>query len=388
MRRKRDRPKDRALRRALALLMTGATLWVVGLTADTAAALQALKQLSSSPDFVSAALQAELGQVQAEGPAGALDGWALAVLGQSGLLTAGEQAVADYLADQAAAEESQPPQPPADSQAPDSPAPSEGEQQPEAVERTITGDSGTVGAENISIRNDTAITLDMDKVMARQVELELGDGPQILIMHTHGSEAYTMDGGDVYEPSDSYRTTDNQYNVVRVGEEMKAVFESMGLEVIHDTTLYDYPGYNGSYDRSLEGVRRYLEQYPTIRIVLDVHRDALIAEDGTNYKTVSEVNGEKVAQVMMVIGSSDSGLEHPNWPQNLALAVRVQRELNQLGDTLARPINLRSARFNQQLSTGSLLVEVGTNGNTLQEAIRGARLFAQAAGEVFLSLRK
>ena len=376
------------MRRAAALLMAGAALWVVALTSDTAAALQTLRRLGASPEFVSAALQAELGRVQAEGPAGTLDGWAMAVLGQSGLLSAGEEAVADYLADQRPEESTAAEEPEASLPAESQPPPQETAGQPEAVERTITGDSGNAGAEDISIRNDTAITLDMDKVMARQVELELGDGPQILIMHTHGSEAYTMDGEDVYEPSDSYRTTDNQYNVVRVGEEMKAVFESMGLEVIHDTTLYDYPGYNGSYDRSLEGVRSCLEQYPTIRIVLDVHRDALIAEDGTNYKTVSEVNGEKVAQVMMVIGSSDSGLEHPNWPQNLALAVRVQRELNQLGDTLARPINLRSARFNQQLSTGSLLVEVGTNGNTLQEAIRGARLFAQAAGEVFLSLRK
>ena len=368
--------------------MAGAALWVVALTSDTAAALQTLRRLGASPEFVSAALQAELGRVQAEGPAGTLDGWAMAVLGQSGLLSAGEEAVADYLADQRPEESTAAEEPEASLPAESQPPPQETAGQPEAVERTITGDSGNAGAEDISIRNDTAITLDMDKVMARQVELELGDGPQILIMHTHGSEAYTMDGEDVYEPSDSYRTTDNQYNVVRGGEEMKAVFESMGLEVIHDTTLYDYPGYNGSYDRSLEGVRSCLEQYPTIRIVLDVHRDALIAEDGTNYKTVSEVDGEKVAQVMMVIGSSDSGLEHPNWPQNLALAVRVQRELNQLGDTLARPINLRSARFNQQLSTGSLLVEVGTNGNTLQEAIRGARLFAQAAGEVFLSLRK
>ena len=87
---------------------------------------------------------------------------------------------------------------------------------------------------------------------------------------------------DIYEPSDNNtRTLDENYNVVRVGDEMERVFTELGLTVVHDRTLYDYPKYNGAYDRSAEAVQRYLEQYPSIKIVLDVHRDALVGEDGT-----------------------------------------------------------------------------------------------------------
>ena len=166
---------------------------------------------------------------------------------------------------------------------------------------------------------------------------------------------------------------------------MERVFTELGLTVVHDRTLYDYPKYNGAYDRSAEAVQRYLEQYPSIKIVLDVHRDALVGEDGTVYKAVTRIDGVDTAQVMLVLGSSEGG-EHPNWMQNLSLACRIQESMNTLYPTLARPMTMRSSRYNQQLSNGSLLVEVGTHGNTLQEALAGARLFARAAGQVLLGL--
>ena len=121
--------------------------------------------------------------------------------------------------------------------------------------------------------------------------------------------------------------------------------------------------------------------------MLDVHRDALVGEDGTVYKALTEIDGVKSAQVMLVLGSSEGG-EHPDWTANLALAAKVQQSMNNLYPTLARPMALRAARYNQQLSTGSLLVEVGCHGNTLQEALSGARLFARAAGQVLLGLKK
>jgi stage II sporulation protein P len=203
-------------------------------------------------------------------------------------------------------------------------------------------------------------------------------------MHTHGTEAYTMADGDNYTPSDTARTTDEDCNMIRVGEEMKQVFEEMGLEVVHDTSLYDYPGYNGSYARSLKGIQSYLEQYPTISVVLDVHRDAMIAADGTAYKKTDTIDDQTVAQVMLVVGTNDGGLDHPNWQDNLSLAARIQARMLMIHSRFPRPVNLRSQRFNQHMTSGSLLVEVGTSGNTLQEAIAGARLFAKAAGEVYL----
>lgn len=258
------------------------------------------------------------------------------------------------------------------------------------VRQTITANSNTVSGGGVSLNNSTSgISVDPSALAASvlgQTIAPASQGPQILIMHTHGSESYTMSGEDIYTESDTARTTDSNYNMIRVGEEMKAVFESMGFSVIHDTTLYDYPSYTGSYTRSLAGIQSMLEQYPSISVVLDVHRDALIAADGTVYKAVTQVNGEDTAQVMLVVGTNDGGLNHPGWQDNLNLAAHLQLSMAAVEPTLPRPINLRSQRFNQHLTPCSLLVEVGTSGNTLQEALRGARYFAQAAGEVYQGL--
>ena len=243
---------------------------------------------------------------------------------------------------------------------------------------------GYDAAQGVYIENRPGLPLDVAALASAQLELTLPEeGPQVLIMHTHGSEAYTPDGEDVYTPSGECRTTDQTHSVVRVGEEIAQVLTEMGLSVIHDTELYDYPEYNGSYDRSLAAVETYLERYPTIKVVMDVHRDALIGEDGTIYKPITTINGEKCAQVMLVMGS-DAKYTHPEWQQNLSLAVKIQKEMNTLWPTLARPIGLRENRYNQQLTTGSLLVEVGSHGNTLQEALAAARMFARAAGAVLL----
>lgn len=239
---------------------------------------------------------------------------------------------------------------------------------------------------DLQMYNDTSISnIDLGDYLGRELDLNLSqDGPQILIMHTHGTEAYTMADGDNYTPSDPARTTDEDYNMIRIGEEMKTVFQDMGLSVIHDKTLYDYPSYTGSYARSLEGIQEILEQYPTISIVLDVHRDALVDSDGTEIPVTTTLDGENAAQVMLVVGTEDAGLTHPGWEGNLALAAEIQKQMMALQPDFPRPLNLRSQRFNQHMTPGSLLVEVGTSGNTLQEAIRGARAFARAAGTVYL----
>ena len=220
------------------------------------------------------------------------------------------------------------------------------------------------------------------------MDVPLGEGPQILIIHSHGSEAYSQYDGDTYEESDPYRTTDCTHNVVKVGEEIATVFRAYGFQVLHDTNLYDYPAYNGAYDRSLAAVKQWLADYPTISIVLDVHRDALVGSDGEVYKLVSQEAGEKVAQVMLVVGSNDTGLEHPRWTDNLAFAVRLQKNLVTGYDSLARPIVLRSSRYNQQLLPGSLLVEVGGHGNTLTEAIAWARLWADSVARTLLDMKE
>lgn len=371
------------LRRSVALFLATVTVWVLSLTADMGAAADTIRTLAESPAFVSAALRAELGSLPEEDGLESLTGWERLALSQSPTLLAGIGGRGgEEAAQPAATEEPEDPddpcQVPAVTSAPE-----------DIVGRTLlpVSESGYDAALGVYIENRPQLDLDVAALAEAPLELEIPEeGPQVLIMHTHGSEAYTPNGEDVYEPTGECRTADKTKSVVRVGEEIAKVLTEMGLSVVHDTALYDYPEYNGAYDRSLAAVESYLEQYPTIRVVLDVHRDALVGEDGTIYKPITTVNGEDSAQVMLVMGSN-ALYDHPKWEENLSLAVKIQAEMNTLWPTLARPIGLRENRYNQQLTTGSLLVEVGSHGNTLQEALAAARMFARAAGAVLLDYK-
>ena len=379
----------RLLRRGAALFLATVTVWVLSLTADTGSAAVALRTLAESPAFVSAALRAELGNLPGDQEAGhPLTGWQRLILSQSPALMAG---AGEGISSGQAGEEPQPTPVPMEPDDPEDPEelPAVTTAPEDIIGRTLVpvDGSGYDSAQGVYIENRPGLDLDVAALASASLTLELPeDGPQVLIMHTHGSEAYTPDGTDTYVPTGECRTLDTTRNVVRVGDEIAKVLTEMGLTVVHDTELYDYPEYNGAYDRSLAAVRTWLEQYPSIRVVMDVHRDALVGEDGTIYKPITTVNGEQAAQVMLVMGSNTL-YDHPHWQENLSLAVKIQKEMNTLWPTLARPIGLRENRYNQQTTTGSLLVEVGAHGNTLQEALAAARMFARAAGAVLLEYK-
>ena len=373
----------RLLRRGVALFLTTVTVWVLSLTADMGAAAETFRTLAESPAFVSAALRAELGNLPEE--ESGLTGWQKLVLGQSPTLSAGLGAGDGTEEDQPSAQPAGEPDDPEDpEELPEVTAAPE-----DIVGRTLlpTSGEGYDGAQGVYIENRPGLDLDVAALAQAQLTLDLPEeGPQVLIVHTHGSEAYTPDGTDTYVATGECRTTDTEKSVVRVGDEIAKVLTEMGLTVVHDTGLYDYPEYNGAYDRSLAAVEGWLEQYPTIQVVLDVHRDALIGADGTVYKPITTINGESCAQVMLVMGSN-ALYDHPGWLENLALAVQVQKEMNTLWPTLARPIGLRENRYNQQTAPGAMLVEVGSHGNTLQEALAAARMFARALGAVLLEYK-
>lgn len=379
----------RLARRSISLALVLVTVWLLSLTTAVPSLPEAVEGLGQDPEFVVSTLATQLAwTAPEEGVTASLDGWGKLLLDHSPLLSGSADAVENYLAQQerqeAPAQET-PPQGDADDRQEEPLEPIPGGQ---VVEHTSTGkDDGTyLSAQKVYIKNDTSKTVDIPALASQAVDLELGAGPQILIYHTHGSEAYTQTEDSRYTESDAYRTTDCTKNVVLVGEAMAEVFRSMGFEVIHDTTLYDYPVYNGAYERSREGIGKWLAQYPTIKFVLDVHRDALVSEDGAAYKLISQEGDEKVAQVMLVVGSDASGASHPRWQENLALAVKLQLLLTGQYDQLARPITLRSTRFNQDTSPGALLVEVGGHGNTLAEAVAGGKKFAQTAGELLKTM--
>jgi stage II sporulation protein P len=256
----------------------------------------------------------------------------------------------------------------------------------------ISGQSEQILETNIqgglSIKNETSYWVDATQIVADGPDISLTAGePQILIIHTHSSEAYTQAGLDRYEASDTNRTENTEFNIVRIGDELTELLQQAGLNVIHDRGIYDYPSYTGSYTRSGQAVEQYLEAYPSISIVIDMHRDALGTDDVV-YKTMAEEDGVCASQIMLLVGSDESGLEHPNWRQNLSLALYLQNAVNLKHPTLMRPVSLVRQRYNQHLSTGSMILEVGSSGNTLQEALAAIRLFADAAAPALAELVK
>ena len=250
---------------------------------------------------------------------------------------------------------------------------------PEAVrETTIEG--------GMRVRNGTGYWVDAAELLSQGPGLTLpAEDVQILIIHTHGSEAYTQAGLDRYTASDANRTEDTQFNVVRIGDELTDILTEAGLRVIHDRGIYDYPSYTGSYTRAEAAIGQYLENFPGIRVVLDIHRDAL-GSNGVVYKTMAEEEGTVASQIMLLVGTDESGLEHPNWRGNLAFALYLQNAVNSAYPTLMRPVELVPQRYNQQLTPGSLILEVGSSGNTLREALAAIRLFGRAAAPALLDL--
>lgn len=204
--------------------------------------------------------------------------------------------------------------------------------------------------------------------------------PTVLILHSHGTESYTKT--EDYAESSPYRTLDTGYNVVSIGEELKKILEAGGIRVLHDTTMHDYPSYSGSYSQAREQIQKYLSEYPSIALVLDIHRDSVENSAGKQVVYTTQYQGRRIAQLMMVVGTDANGLTHPNWPQNMALAVKMHALLEKNCPNICRPISFRSQRFNQDLSTGAMLIEVGSAGNTREQALGAVEILGKTILEL------
>ncbi len=207
-----------------------------------------------------------------------------------------------------------------------------------------------------------------------------GQEPTVLILHTHGTESYEKTGD--YTESSAYRTLDTDYNVVSIGAEIKRQLESSGIRVIHDTTMHDHPSYSSSYSHARTKIRSVMEENPSVALVLDIHRDSVENGGGKQISFTVDSGEKKVAQLMFVVGTDANGLDHPNWRENMALAVKLHAQLEKNTPGICRSISFRSQRFNQDLSPGALIVEVGSAGNTHEQAMEAARLLAQAIKEL------
>lgn len=217
---------------------------------------------------------------------------------------------------------------------------------------------------------------DTGSLLTRQLDWQLDSGePTVLILHTHATESYTKAGEDYIESSD-YRTLDDGYNLVSIGDRVAARLEAEGIHVIHDRLLHDYPSYNSAYVHARKTLKKYLADNPGIQLVLDLHRDAVSTKAG-QMCTEAIIDGQPGAQLMLVMGTGNAGRTNAYWEDNLAVALKLHVLLERENPGIMRPINLRSQRFNQDLLPGTLLVEIGAAGNTRQEALLAADALAE-----------
>ena len=232
-------------------------------------------------------------------------------------------------------------------------------------------------SEKVQIKNDSGYEINIEEMLRSKPYAT--EGAAVLIVHTHTSEAYTKDENDFYEESEPYRTQNSDKNIVAVGRELSKVLTDRKIKVYHDETYHDYPSYTGSYKRSLETVQRNLKEHPEILLVLDIHRDALQNESKNYMKTRAE---EGCAQAMIVIGTDAGGLEHKNWRENLSWGLKIQEVAKKKYPSLMRDLHLCAERYNTHTSGGSMIIEVGSNGNTLSEAIKCVRLVGECIADV------
>ncbi|MBR2337890.1 MAG: stage II sporulation protein P [Clostridia bacterium] len=249
--------------------------------------------------------------------------------------------------------------------------------------------SGSSFIQGVAINNKSGKTADIAAALRRVPALSFDKAssqPQVLITHTHTTECYLQQDNGVYRADDATRTHDTTKNVVAVGNAVAAQLRQAGIGVIHDTVIHDEP-YNGAYNHSKAEVERLLKQYPTIRVVLDIHRDAIYPSDTTRVKPTAVIDGKKAAQVMIIVGMKNTtAVPNKHVQENLAFGVRLQQYLHTTYTGLMRPLLLADARYNQHLTNGSLLIEMGSDANTTAEAMYSGELVGKGLAQVLRNL--
>lgn len=221
------------------------------------------------------------------------------------------------------------------------------------------------------------------------IDIELNsESPQVLIYHTHTTESFEPYSRDYYDKSFSCKSTDAEKNMIRVGNAICKQLEKNGIKTVHSTTIHDYPDYNSAYDLSYNTVSKILKKYPSIKVVLDIHRDAIEKENGLRLSPITEVNGKRAAQLMIISCADypDGSMGMPNYLENLTFACSLQSQIESDYPGLERPILFDYRNYNQSLSTGALLVEIGSHGNSLDEAVYTGKLFGKSLSRDLINM--
>ena len=249
------------------------------------------------------------------------------------------------------------------------------------VETNIS--KGSMSYENIAVKNTTSYEPDVGALLSEDLPFALDDGHtvQVLIYHTHTCESYMTEDSSEY-PADFYpRSTDPSQGVIAVGDKITAMLKSQGIGVVHDKTLHDYPSYEGSYSRSWDTIEKYAEKYPNIKVTIDIHRDSMTAADGTKYKPTFTYQGRKAAQIMIMTGCDTDG-DFTFWDENLIFAAKLQKRCEDMYPGMTRPLYFGEFTYNMDFNNGSLLIEVGTDANTVEEACLSGELLGNALSSV------
>lgn len=237
-------------------------------------------------------------------------------------------------------------------------------------------------AKSIAVYYGTKIDVDLQALLDAPLNLQTREGlPSVLLYSTHSSESYTPEE-EIYTPSGDYRTLDKGFNMLSIGQALEENLQKQGFSVLRDQAIHDSPSYNYAYSHARKSAAAFLNENPTIRLVLDLHRDAVETKSG-QLRPLVPGSTPPTAQIMLVVGTDGTGLKHDNWEQNLSLALKLHTILEELCPGITRPLSIRAQRFNQDLSAGSLLVEIGATGNSRAEALAATQILGTAIGELF-----
>ena len=261
------------------------------------------------------------------------------------------------------------------------PASTDGSVKGKVISRYISPYNAGLSYNGVYLKNSTDLTVDIKELLESPLTFKISkDGsPQVLIVHTHTTETYMTEESDYYTEAFSSRTRQSDKNMVSVGKRVAEKLNGAGIKTLHDTTEHDYPNYTGSYSRAAKTINSYLKKYPSIKVVLDLHRDAVSSGESDKVKLVTEIDGKKAAQVMIISGCEGDGVEDfPTWKENLVFALNLQSQVEEKNAGLMRPVFFCNRKYNMDVTPCSLLLEFGTDANTLEEAVYSAQLIGDA----------
>lgn len=258
--------------------------------------------------------------------------------------------------------------------------------------RQFTGHGASNSWQNVHVSRRIGLNFDIEQELDIRPNINVetnSDSPQVLILHTHTTESFAHGYNGKFPAGYNFRSKDESRNIVAIGAIIANILNENGINTIHSNALHDYPVFSGSYARSEVTAKYYLEKYPSIEIVLDVHRDSIARADGTRVRPLANINGRNTAQIMLLNGAQYGRVSSlPNYRENLRFGLRVQQSMEEKFPGLSRPLMLNDQRYNQHLANGALLVEVGSEVNTFSEAVNAAEFFARSLVPVLEELSK